>query len=338
MTDLKFFSLLFLMLLVSCTESSLLVQDAEPENICTLKENISQISEPVSFDVMDDGEFVLCDGVNVFLYSTSGEQMHRIGNAGKAKYEYNNPSVVRTYKDIIYVWSSSTLRFIVYRKDGTPMDEYLYDSAITDFEVTDDAIIIYTAGRNRDHVIDVYDKVGRAVIARLGQSSPEHEVLLHSWAAAPFLKSGSSIYYCSKDELRLSRYDIMSGENTEYVSFDSGTFVVNNIPSDSQIARNRQKRTEYLRENSQVLSVFQDKKGLFILTLEGQTVVVDGKYDNSGRIFTLYDAETKNPVSRYSYASIGTQILIESTSYGIYVIRHSISDDDDVYMLDRLVI
>lgn len=119
-------------------QAEVVLSEAETQEVCKLTENISPIKMPQSFDILDDNHFVLTDWEQVYLYDFSGNQIQQIGATGRAQFEYNRPAHVRVHDGRIYVWSSGTLRFIEYTADGTPVAEYPYDSAVTDFRVSGD--------------------------------------------------------------------------------------------------------------------------------------------------------------------------------------------------------
>ena len=325
---------------LSCSDTSLKIQDAEIMEICRLNENMGQISAPTSVAVADDGRFAVCDNNCVYLYSSDGNQLRTIGNAGNARFEYNHPSVVNIHKDTIYVWSSFTMKFIAYTMDGTPVAQYRYESAISDFEVTDDCIVIYTAGLAVDNVLEVYDKHASMITERLVRSTDEHKLLLHLWSASPLFATGNKVYYSSRDNMTVYCYDVKTGENVIAEKIRSGTFKVDDIEDYEFVANNRKSRQAYLWENSQVLSIFRDNDSMYVMTLEGKDVFADDTFDSSGRYFVLHKSgDVKNDRTvAYCYDSIGSKRLLESTGHGLYILKHTIENGEDVYTLNKLII
>lgn len=326
-----------IVLLSACSETEMAVQDARTEYLCTLEENIAQISKPTSFAVSDDGWFVLCDNKNVYLYSPDGKQSRKIGNVGNAKYEYNYPSLVKVHKDTVYVWSSYTMKFIAYTPSGEPVAQYAYKFAVSDFEVTDHEIIIYTAGYAIDNIIEVYDKSTSTVTKRLTPSSDEHKVLLHNWSASPILAQGESVYYSSRDKLDVFRYGEGSPEGALYEAIESDSFRMDEVKDYNALSRNRNDRREYLYANPQVICIFPGGKDMYVMTVEGKETYINGEHDTSGRHFVLYRTGKKSgKTAVYSYESIGTERLVDAADDGLYIIMHSIEDDNDVYTLNKL--
>ena len=329
--------LIVLLLLCSCTRSVTEREEAKFQTICRLSDNIANISLPFSFSVAEDGRFVLCDNEKVFLYSSEGRQIRQIGNKGKSKYEYNHPSVVRIYKDTIYVWSSFTLRFISYTMDGEFVEEYPYLSAIGDFIPSDKYIYIYNKGKSIDNVIDVYDKRSKSIVNNLTESTPEHKTLLHKWAALPMMLSNSKLYYTSTDDLTVRTYDANDVHESDLARIESETFKVSDL---DEYKYERKKTSEYLRDNSIVLSLFKGNKDkIYLLTLEGVSRIKDNKADNSERFFSVYDIFARQPLKHiYSYESIGTEKLFDNTCGNLFVLQHKIENEEDVYLLNKLII
>ena len=321
----------------SCTEHTTNRQDVTAQQICLLQETISTLGEPYSFAIADDRRFVVTDFTNVFLYSAKGEQIRQIGNAGRAPFEYLNPSCVKIYKDTIYVWSANSLKFISYTMEGTPVGEYPYESAIRNFLPTDEHICIYTSGLRTDSVIDIYDKASHEIIQSLSPTSDEHKLLSHLWADAPLYSLGTDIYYCPKD--RLDVYDCNeSGRSQKTVAqIKSDSFKVDKVSGYDAIVTDRKRRNTYLNENSQTLTLFRQDGQFYLLTLEGDARLSEDAYDTSNRYFSLYSVSEQELVAQYNYDSIGNPALFSSNADGLYFIK--ISDDEQhPYSLHKLIL
>lgn len=324
---------------VSCSTSPKEVEQIETEALCNLQENIGKISQPMSFAMTSDGGFVLCDFNKIYLYSKDGKQIRQIGRPGRAKFEYNHPMDVAVYNDTIYVWSSYTATFIAYTLDGTPIAQYRYKSAITNFEPSEDAIYIYTGGRAYDNVIDVYSKTEKKVIKSLTKATDEHRLLLFNLTASPLLYDGKQLYYSSMDALDVYTYGADNLEPELFSKIESETFRVEDGDMSLWQKQNRSKHQDYINSNSQVLNIFRDNGDLYVMTLEGVSRLVNDKYDAKDRFFSVYKVSgRKNHVASYAYDSIDTALLFDSTSDGLYFIKHSIENGEDVYTLNKLVL
>lgn len=324
---------------VACGES----KPVEPiaakyETVCTLKDNLFPINDPKSFSIISSGEFVIADGEKVIFYSNEGEQVRCVGASGNAMGEYNRPTNVKIYNDTVYVWSAMSLKFITYTIFGEPIAEYGYDSAIADFIPSDDVIYIYNSGRSSANIIDIYDKKQQKVIKSLTESDAEHRILLRSWAACPFYLKGDDLYYMSRNELNLHKYNLVEDKELFIDYLESTTFNVERETDYKSILTDRKKASKYLRENSCVIGIVPyDEDKLSILALEGQTKVIEDNYDTSDRVIAIYDMNKRKSVSRYYYDSIGTHVLLCSLNNELYFLKHYIKNDDDVLKLCKLI-
>ncbi len=320
------------------TQTQSNVQEARFETICTFQDNIFPIYEPISLSMADDGRIAMADGNGVYLYSSDGRQISKIGDKGNASFEYNRPSIVRISGDAVYVWSSNSLHFIKYGMDGTPRDYCRYQFAIGDFRPVGDSIFIYNLGNNEESVIDVLDTKTKTVTGHLAKSSLKHIALSHLDICFPVHDAGNIVYYCPKDRMEVNTFDLSARKTASLPEIKSKSFITRELPigfDDGDVERWR----EYIRENSQTLGIFPGRNGnLHLLALEGVTKVKDGKYDSSERVYSIYDIATKTPVARYSYLSFGKVSLLTVTNDGLYVVEKSIENDNDVYTLKKLVI
>lgn len=326
-----------LSILSACSESTIDITKAPTEQICVLRENLAMVSRPFYFDIADNGQFVLTDFTNVFLYSADGEQLRQIGNAGRAQFEYLNPGCVKIHKDTIYVWSASSSKFITYSLDGTPISEYQYRSGVTDFAPSDEQIYIYTAGIRDSCVIDVVNKHTCEVTQSLTVATPEHKILLNMVSCAPIYLDNQTLYYCSKDSPDIQTYQEGTRENALSAEIDTETFTVENIPDYDSMARDRKRWMAFIDENPQTLAIFRQEGQLFLLTLEGTATMKGDIYDPSGRYFGLYSINDGKQVARYSSDSIGTSLLFSSNADGLYFIKIS-DDEQNPYSLHKLIL
>lgn len=320
-------------------QAEVVLGEAETQEVCKLTENISPIKMPQSFDILDDNHFVLTDWEQVYLYDFSGNQIQQIGATGRAQFEYNRPAHVRVHDGRIYVWSSGTLRFIEYTADGTPVAEYPYDSAVTDFRVSGDNIFIYTAGRRIKNVIDVYDKSSASVKTSLTPSTKEHRFSLHNISSTPMYCDGKSLAYASKDNMSLYLYDRNSGSAELLSDYKSESFEVEEVTDTNMLYTNWDKALKYYNENPITIFVAPNEKGYYLLTAEGEFEMKDNNLADGTRYIGLYDIRRSGSrrIASYTYSSIGTQDLYAYWKNEIYFIRHKV-EDDDIYTLEKLCI
>lgn len=326
---------------LSCgQQSEITISNAAIENICQIDETEVIINEPSSFDIIDSTTFILTDQKNVLLFSTEGKLIRKIGNSGKAKFEFNRPNIVRSYKDTIYVWSSGSLKFISYTKDGVPISEYKYLSAVVDFRISGNYIFIYTAGRRSNNIVDVYDMSSERVIKTLTSSSAEHRFLLHNVSSVPLCCIEDKLYYAPKDKLSLFVYDTSEDENRKIIDITSESFEVNHVNDTNMIIFDRKKAMEYFFENSMTIMISPQPEGFYILTSEGKFQYENGELKDSDKFYGLYSVTNgkSNMIAQYSYASIGSIGLFCSYNETIYILCHEIKNGNDIYSLGKLVI
>ena len=339
MTDPVKFLCPLLLLAVSCSDKSIAVHDAVSDSVCVLKENLALVKSPASFAMTGDAGFVLSDYENVYLYGMDGSQKLQIGHPGRAKYEYNVPTVVRCFGDSVYVWSSFSLKFISYAIDGTPGAEYPYGSAIADFAPSDGKLFIYTAGRRLDHVVDVYDKASGKVTDSLSRSTSEHQFLLIEGAKAPMYFDGKELLFMPKDRIMLMHYDPVTNSGGTLSALVSNTFKVEKGLSGDLLDKDEEKALAKLDESSLTMCLWPGRTGYYVLTREGKAQIVNGERDNGDVYYGLYEiGPDGSHIDSYRYDSIGTLRLFSSWGSDLYYISHSIEEEEDVYVLKRLAL
>ena len=183
----------------------------------------------------------------------------------------------------------------------------------------------------------MYSKGERKVIKRLNKTTDEHRLLLFNLAAMPFFLDENQLYYSSLDALDIYAYETDDSDPQLVSEIKSETFRVKD--SDISLRENRQKHIEYANENSQVLNIFSDNGNLYVMTLEGESRIANGQYDTADKFFSVYNVFRKNNhIASYTYDSIDTELLFDSTSDGLYFMKHTIENGEDVYTLNKLVI
>lgn len=338
--------LFFMAILVSCTccsttDKNIEVKDAHFDIICKLSSNISELGAIKSLSVFDDGFAVTANPNNVYIYNFEGIQKYSLGNSGNARYEYNNPFIIRSHGDSLYLWSANSLKFIVYSKDGQPASEYTYSSAIRDFVPSKDELIIYNSGVNDSYIVDIYSKNKKKVTESLFESSNEHKVLLSWMSVAPLICDDKYITVASKDKSAVMEYDRIDKTQTIY-NIQSQTFDVDKV-ANIDILQNRRKMSDYLMNNSvSVMLIPHHKKQNLLLTLEGSDVLdeINRTVDYSNRYYALYNVYSGQPEAYYSYESLSPMYLFSIYKNSVYFIRRECNADldEESYYLCRLKI
>lgn len=94
-----------IVLFASCHASAeIAVEEAPYEAIFTIDDSKEPQGDPFSSTLLDDGRLLVVSNMQkVLSYSKTGKQLGQIGSAGRAKFEYLNPGVVKASSDSIYV-------------------------------------------------------------------------------------------------------------------------------------------------------------------------------------------------------------------------------------------
>ena len=90
--------------------------------ICVLKNNIELFGDIKYMTISGDNRFIISTSQppNVIVYDFNGNQMAKIGSQEKGPYQYLQPSVVKYFKNNIFIWCAIKLRLIVYDMHGNP--------------------------------------------------------------------------------------------------------------------------------------------------------------------------------------------------------------------------
>lgn len=309
--------------------------------ICDLHENFSITGDIMSLCFIDSSKFAITSGGNttIQIYDISGHQKTVIDRHGRSRFEYINPTIVRSYNNRIYVWCNMLLKFIVYDLNGIPIAEYKYSSALKDFIPYEDKLIIYNAGGLSEQIISIYDTNSQTIIKRLGKASNEHELLAINNSIAPFCVDMNSLFYTSLDdmtiyEVSLENYQI---KNIQYI--ESESFQVDKLRNDDLMNTNRTNAFKYLQKNSYVEGLYKIDSLFVIKTAEGEFRVKQNKIKNIDRHNCFYIVNTqtgKNSKIDFSWDSFYKATLMAYFDKKIYYIVNSTSNNEDQYKLCEL--
>lgn len=318
----------------SCTNSSRHSTELIPEIVCSFSNYENVLGLPISFDFVNDTTIVLAVDNRVLLYSDSGRFIRQIGRPGKALFEYNSPSLVRATEDSVYVWSSMSLQFISFGVDGAPGSIYPYDSALSDFDITDNLIVIYTAAKRGDHILDLYHKDDNR-IETVGEATDEHRILCQNASVAPLLLKDDQILFASKDYPKIYELNCISGSVSEIAFFQSTSFNVNKLPT-SISSMSRKEKSQYLKDNPfslMILPVEADDYAL--MTLEGTTELEDDGVSNLNRTYDIYYGNDSNHLS-IPWGIMKYWHLFSYRNGYLYYITNEIDGEDEEILLQRV--
>lgn len=323
----------FMILIISATfcrygDVKVVVRDAVCEDSVPLVNAISPLSRLNGLCVVDDHRFLLCSDEGVYLYK-DGLQSGQIGRNGRATDEYLLPHLVRVEKDVIYIWCAMSLHFYLFDFNGNFINKISYDSAISDFCVYDDYIVIYNAGKRKSNVIDLYSLSRKEVVGTLMPSSDEHVALLRYFANDPLLIEDGVVYFSSKDDTEIFGYDLETESYICYpeVAFHSDTFT-------KEKWRDGIDRWKYIDRNSLAVGLGKIKDDFVYLAMEGYVRNDEAVSDYADRYYSLYSLKGKKVCQTcFSYDSMGDPALFCFYDGKLYYLYHYIKEEQDHYEL-----
>lgn len=335
------------LLMLSCKEQTTTAYPPIKQTvICELQENRAAIGPLNSFCFVDSTTFATVSGGNssIQLYDMDGVQKCSIQRQGRGQFEYINPAIIRSCNDKLYVWCNMSLKFVVFDRNGQPLDEYRYSSAIKDFIPFGDYIVIYGTSEGPQQLIHLFDTKTQTVVCESGDVTTEHALLAVNNSTAPFCNTGSELYYMPLDQLSLYTLSLPFSEDAEPCkirTLDSKSFQVSKLPGAASEMMNadRMKAFEYLQENSYVEACYKIGSRFVVKTIEGSfSVDANGTPRNRDRhcTFYLFDAQNECKKIECSWDSFYQSTL--STSYGnkIYFITNESDENKDHYKLCQI--
>ena len=323
------------LLAAGCSHSSHVVF-SEPDSrlICRLDDHETLVGNINSLCFLSDMSFVVSarNSEAISVFDLSGELLNIINRSGRGQLEYYSPGRVRTWNGRIVVWSTSLLKFIEYEPDGTPIREWQYPSACSDFLVTEKYIVIYTNGIRDSHIIDLLNKETGEVSFVGKEAVWSHKVLNVNDAVSPFCIDGDILYYMPRNELSIWACNLETGDISRVATWTSPSFVVEDLQDD--IIPDRNKLIPFLQKNSLVVGLCKTDCAFMALTFEGDNRSNAG---SGKRYYSLYTVSGQDvAASHFLMSDIAEYDRITEWKGQFYYLRHHISDSgDDVYELRK---
>lgn len=323
------------LLAAGCSHSSHVVF-SEPDSrlICRLGDDENPVGSIKSLCFLSDTSFVVSarNSEAISVFNLSGNLLNVIDQSGRGPLEYYSPGRVRTWNGRIVVWSAQLLKFIEYEPDGTPIREWQYPSACSDFLVTEKYIVIYTNGIRDSHIIDLLNKETGEVSFVGKEAVWSHKVLNVNDAVSPFCIDGDILYYMPRNELSIWACNLKTGDISRAATWTSPSFVVEDLHDD--IIPNRNRLIPFLQKNSLVVGLCKTDGAFMVLTLEGENRPYAGFGE---RYYSLYTVSGQDvAVSHFLMSDIAEYDRITEWKGQFYYLRHHISDSgDDVYELRK---
>lgn len=188
--------------------------------ICDLSDSLKIYGVFNSFSFIDEDSFVVSstNPAQVILYDLEGRQLLELGSKGNGPFEFISPSIVRSYKQNIYVWCSMKLKLIVFDKYGNRINEYSnFENAISDFEVYNNYVCFYMSGGFGKSIVRIFDlNEGEFIPQEFGEASNEHLILGAYECSGGLALSRNLLFFASRDEATVYSIDLNNFTEVKY--------------------------------------------------------------------------------------------------------------------------
>ncbi|WP_439489503.1 hypothetical protein [Algoriphagus sp.] len=255
-----------------------------------LKENLVQHGEIISIDFIDNDNFVVGtkNPSNVIVYNISGDQELVISNVGYGPFEFQQPSIIKSYNGNIYIWCPEQLKLIIYSLDGMPIKEYSsFTSAIRNFVPFGNKIAFYKASGSAENFIEIYDLDSEEKIYQGGEASNEHIVLSLSACMGAISYWDDKILFMNADNLKLTWLSETDLSKERKLEIQDDDFKVEKVEGQatSFINEHRMKAMKYIFENSIVTGMYNINNSLLVKAEVGrfETDFDNNHFDDSKR-------------------------------------------------------
>ena len=307
----------------------------KPELVCKLSEENNLLRDIVNFTILNDTSFVVLDGKGAYLYHTSGTFIKQFGNLGQASGEMISPIFVYATSDLVYIWCSSLMKFLIFDHEANFKNELKgFKRAVKKFVVnsSNEILYSYTSGfinNTKNKMVDVIDiyNIAKETSKKLGERGSEDEIL-STW-------SNSGGLYVDSDRLiylnpgNLIIYELnFNFDNIARYKIDDKAFNSTKITSSIQdLMENTSKLMDYLYNNSYVKDIYKSDNHFFIISEIGQADVISqtGVVEKMNRKVKLYILDSSfNPIRTILYDYLPSMNVVYSNS--LYFISR-INDD-----------
>ena len=332
--------LLFGVVSIACNrnQDNAELQELSAMRLCALEQDDKPIGEVNSMTVVNDSILLLTTGSDVMQYSVSGKYIGDFGYKGRAIGEYSMPMKVRSDGENIYVWDAMGLKFLRYDKDANFVDEYPYPSALKDFILCEDKIVIYTAGIREDSLIDIYDTDSKTIVKSLTESSPSQRVF-NSISTYPVCIDHGTLYYMPCCELKLYTYDLNKDDEEKCLcTIKSDSFNVPKVNDEEALLSKRSKLSKFYDEASSVLMVAPMNNGFEILTCEGVYYRENGQRKFDKRHYVFYQIDENGKViarNEIPYDNFESKSAVSLCGDNLYFLKKHTTDNEESHILFR---
>ena len=313
------------------------LSDPPFDEICTLSQEEEPLGEINSIDYVSDSTFVLCTESQIYLYDFSGSLIRKIGRMGHARSEYISPRIARYGSDRIVVWDGMQAIFLCYGMDGEYLGETGFDTGVSDFLVDGDYLWIYSSNAKSDAcILKMNTLTGEYEALDFMPVSGGHHLLIRWMSRAPMAICDDVLWCMPKNKLEIYR-----SNSSKIISLESDSFNARDVDDPVSLIRAREKMEEYMRNNSFVVAVRPKGSVIQVLTTEGYVKEIEGEMDRSHRYYSIYSYNQSNGKTdcavRFPFDSF-SPYLVMTGSDGFYCLSHKVTEGEDQYRLEKLVL
>ncbi len=330
-------------MMISCSENEKAkeIKLLPFENICSLDENISYLSNINSFSFIDQSHFVVSTSnpSNIFIYNTDGQQIREINSIGRGAFEFIDPAIVKAYKGNIYVWCGTTLKLLIFDMLGNPIKEYSnFKRAISNFCIYKNYICFYMSGGYKDKLIEIYDLTENRFVKGFITPTNEHITLSMMSCSGGMTMSGPNAMFMNASQLVINTINLDSFDQSSKEIKDN-VFITHNLDKDAVnlINSDREKAFKYIYNNSLVTGIFSVSDNIILKTEIGKYSVEKHRMDTSERYDKFYVLDKKLNL-KYTLTSklSNNRCLYSSNGKNLYTIKLINSGEDFHYVLSKL--
>jgi hypothetical protein len=329
-------AVLFLILPVSCTispdrtEAEKIPISGERQldiiTLARLQETPEPIGQVVSFDMIDEDQFVIAteSPSRIYKYDMQGRQLQAIGATGRGPFEYVSPSVVRVSKEKeVYLWCNVQLKLIVFDTEGNPLTEYKdFIHAVGDFAIFGKQVFFYNKGVSDGPFVDIYCLETRQFVAHLGMMTVEQSMLDRTSCSGGIAVWNDSLVFVPSDQLCVLQADVEKYSVSD-VRIHDPVFEVEDLKGIS--GQGVLEMRDYLFANARVLGVYPLDDLLVIQAETGRIDIALNSLDLSERLNRFYFLDSDRKVTVGIMAvdelNIGHNCLFASRANRLFSIR-----------------
>jgi len=228
-----------------------------------VKENIEPISDIGYIAINNDESFFLTSKniAQLLLYDSKGNQVKKVSRWGRGPFEYQKPSLVKIYKNKLYLWDQTSFKLIIFTDQGEPVDELnLFASNVSDFSVWDRNVVFYSQRATEDY-LSVYDIETKELLFKTGyeiEDEMEHLLLMMFEGSGKLTYTDEAIFYGLPTKNGIAKYSV-SQNKTQFIEItdDNFKFEYSEYDNMNELNTDINNAIKYPFYNSRNLGVFK---------------------------------------------------------------------------------